>query len=272
MKCFYYVVKHNSFTIASEELFLARTAISKRVHDFENEFDYELIIRHNNTFALTDYGKVIFEKVEKIIHSLETFELRTKYNRKLQIGISGLYVTWSEAIVLEIFKETFWNIQFVYGDFEFLSSQLLEGYIDGIFCGNRIPNTRFESLKISKHQFLLCCLPKWDINLPYNVFIYNSFSLRKQKVLDFLEQFPLSPKNLFYIENAILDPLNEINYKNDLIVVLDELVQSKINNEELKILGTIDSFESQFLFLKQNRYLCNHITKYKRARGDDELE
>ncbi|MEF1340188.1 LysR family transcriptional regulator, partial [Vibrio rotiferianus] len=50
---FYTVVKHNSFSMAADELVLSKSVVSKQIKQLENELQCTLIHRTTRTLSLT---------------------------------------------------------------------------------------------------------------------------------------------------------------------------------------------------------------------------
>lgn len=57
LKSFLAVVKHNHFTLASQELFISQSSISKHIKSLEKEIGIELFKREHRTITLTPLEK-----------------------------------------------------------------------------------------------------------------------------------------------------------------------------------------------------------------------
>ena len=92
MKYFISVVKHKSISKAAKENFVSVTAISLLLTELESNYKIKFFKKEGNTFLLTEDGKVIYEKLLKIIEDYIEFEntiihLQTK-KHTINIGIS----------------------------------------------------------------------------------------------------------------------------------------------------------------------------------------
>lgn len=95
LKAFMCVVKWQSFTKASAELFISQPALSKKISDFEKEIGTPLLVRDNRTMELTPAGKLLYTEAPaflKIGDDLETKvrELGRRPGSQLTIGCSGI--------------------------------------------------------------------------------------------------------------------------------------------------------------------------------------
>ncbi|MDI7260908.1 MAG: LysR family transcriptional regulator [Thermodesulfobacteriota bacterium] len=67
LKTFIAVVKHNSFSKASEEVFLTQPAVTKQIKILEKEYKTKLFEREKNKLFLTDDGKVFLNYAHRIL-------------------------------------------------------------------------------------------------------------------------------------------------------------------------------------------------------------
>lgn len=95
LKAFMCVVRWQSFTKASAELFISQPALSKKISDFEKELGTALLIRDNRIMELTPAGKLLYTEAPaflKIGDDLESKvrELGLRPGSQLSIGCSGI--------------------------------------------------------------------------------------------------------------------------------------------------------------------------------------
>lgn len=95
LKAFICVVKWQSFTKASNELFISQPALSKKISDFEKELGVSLLVRDNRGMELTPAGKLLCEEAPaflKVGDDLEfkVRELGRRPGSRLSIGCSGI--------------------------------------------------------------------------------------------------------------------------------------------------------------------------------------
>lgn len=68
---FYTVVKHNSFSLAADELVLSKSVVSKQIRQLESELQCTLIQRTTRTLALTEEGQYLYDSYSKIIDDIK---------------------------------------------------------------------------------------------------------------------------------------------------------------------------------------------------------
>ena len=61
------VAKTGTYMAASRQLYISQPALSKSIKKLENEFDTHLFIQVDKRIALTDTGKLLFDKAEPLI-------------------------------------------------------------------------------------------------------------------------------------------------------------------------------------------------------------
>jgi LysR family transcriptional regulator, transcriptional activator of the cysJI operon len=81
LKAFYFVAKHESFTLAARELNVSQSTLSLHVQQLEHQYDMPLIRRSKNAFRLTDEGKIVFTYAKKIFSLAD--ELAIKLEEKV---------------------------------------------------------------------------------------------------------------------------------------------------------------------------------------------
>jgi DNA-binding transcriptional LysR family regulator len=100
LKTFIAVVKHNSITRASEEVFLTQPAVTKQLRILEQEYGVKLFEKERNKLFLTDDGKVLLDYAHRILglynesHAVLN-EQRGQVKGTLRFGVNltlGIYV------------------------------------------------------------------------------------------------------------------------------------------------------------------------------------
>ncbi len=59
-----------SFSQAAEYLHLTQSAVSKRIQQLEQHLNTKLFDRHNRTVSLTEAGRILLPKAQKILDQL----------------------------------------------------------------------------------------------------------------------------------------------------------------------------------------------------------
>ncbi|EIJ36142.1 LysR family transcriptional regulator [Thiothrix nivea] len=71
LNAFIEVARHQSFSLAAEALFITQPAISKRIHQLENELGTPLFNRINRKVTLTEAGHALLPRVQALRNELE---------------------------------------------------------------------------------------------------------------------------------------------------------------------------------------------------------
>ena len=87
------VAKNGSFSAAAEQLFLTQPAVSKRIAALECELDTKLFDRISRKIALTEAGKILQPRAQRVIIELEdskraVSKLSGKIEGRLSVGTS----------------------------------------------------------------------------------------------------------------------------------------------------------------------------------------
>lgn len=86
LHAFIAVARHQSFSKASEHLFVTQPAISKRVAALEEELDIQLFNRIARQISLTEAGKQLLPKAQELVQQAEDMQ---RYASNLNDDISG---------------------------------------------------------------------------------------------------------------------------------------------------------------------------------------
>jgi len=76
LRAFYFVAKHESFTLAAGEMNISQSTLSLHVQKLEQQYDIPLIRRNKNTFRLTDEGKIVYSYAKKIFSLAEDLTVK----------------------------------------------------------------------------------------------------------------------------------------------------------------------------------------------------
>src|SRR5512142_1244457 len=91
LRYFVEVAKQQGFTRASETLHVTQPAISKMVRALEDELGTPLLVRERRRVTLTDAGRMVLERAQGVLDSLqgiedEVVELSALRRGRLRIG------------------------------------------------------------------------------------------------------------------------------------------------------------------------------------------
>ena len=86
LRYFVELVREQSFTRASEKLFVTQPTISKMIRNMEEELGQPLLSRVGRRFTLTDSGQVLFNRAQTILAEMQQLEAELADLQSLQSG------------------------------------------------------------------------------------------------------------------------------------------------------------------------------------------
>jgi len=116
LKVFYTVAKRLSFTKAAAELFITQPAVTKHIHELEDEYKVRLFDRNGNRISLTRAGELLLNHAE-MVFQLDTnvaFEINSLNKRNegmLHLGSSTTVSQYIVAPLLARFRNKFHDVQ-----------------------------------------------------------------------------------------------------------------------------------------------------------------
>lgn len=230
LKVFYTVAKRLSFTRAADELFISQPAITKHIHELENEFNAKLFERKGNRISLTKAGDLLFYFAEDVFERYEqvAFEINALDKRKegsLRLGASTTVSQYIVAPLLAKFRNKFADVELslITGNTTFIENALLNKDIEiGIIEGYS-KNTEISYHSYLKDELVLVCSNKHPLTNRSGI------SLDELKALRFVKR----------------------EYGSGTLEVIDHaLKKAGLNPAELKVeirLGSTESIKSYLL-------------------------
>jgi len=167
LKVFYTVAKRLSFTKAADELFISQPAITKHIHELEDEYKAKLFERKGNRISLTQAGLLLFNFAEDVFDRYDNvaFEINALDKRKegmLRLGASTTVSQYIVAPLLAKFRNKFADVQLslITGNTTYVEKALLDKDIEiGIIEGYS-KNTEISYHPYLKDELVLVCSNK----------------------------------------------------------------------------------------------------------------
>ena len=251
LEVFYTVAKRLSFTKAAAELFITQPAVTKHIHELEDQYKAKLFERKGNHIALTNAGGLLLHHAEKVFELYRNieFDINALSKRKeglLRLGASTTIAQYIVAPLLARFRNKFPDVQLslVTGNTEQVEKYLLSKEIEmGIIEGYS------KNPEISYHEFL-----------------------KDEIVLVCSSKHPLANRN-----SLKADELKDIRFvmreqgSGTLEVIDHALKKAGINHSELKIeirLGNTESIKSYLLNAPCMAFLSVHAIVDEVKRGE----
>ncbi|MGL5787500.1 MAG: LysR substrate-binding domain-containing protein [Bacteroidales bacterium] len=144
LRVFVSVAKNMSFTKAAKELYLSQPAISKHIHELEEQYKVRLFDRIGSQIQLTHEGEVLREHAIRILDAYKelSFEmnlLTQTYEGELRLGASSTISQYVIPSIIGGFLKKFPDIKLslLSGNTQEVEKALLNGQIDlGIVEGD----------------------------------------------------------------------------------------------------------------------------------------
>ncbi|HEX8376644.1 MAG TPA: LysR family transcriptional regulator [Pedobacter sp.] len=153
LKVFHTVAQRLSFTKAATELFISQPAVTKHIHELEQQLANPLFRRNGNTISLTPAGQILNQYTKKIFAlytSLETelAQLNEVTGGNLRIGASTTIAQNILPKILALFKKAYPSVSynFTQANTDSISLQVISEKLDiGIVEGNsHFPQLAYE--------------------------------------------------------------------------------------------------------------------------------
>ncbi|CDT90416.1 putative Transcriptional regulator, LysR family [Vibrio coralliirubri] len=174
LKAFCQLAKSGNYRLASEQLYITQSALTKKIQRLESNIGTSLFSRGRNGAELTHAGKTLLPEAQRLVHSMQAFEQLsgsvvngTQGHLNIGFGVS----TYHEAPkVIAAYKQQYPDVHVTLNDTpsKQQTDELLSHDLDISF--NRIPDssdlkslTLFnDSLVIAVHKDLLKLAPGND--------------------------------------------------------------------------------------------------------------
>ncbi|RIV18411.1 LysR family transcriptional regulator [Fibrisoma montanum] len=137
LKVFYTVAKRLSFTKAAAELFITQPAVSKHIHELEQQLSTALFERKGNQISLTPAGQITLRHAETILATYRQLEydlnaLKGQYAGLLRLGASSTVAQYVIPPVLARFHQQYAdvNVSLLNGNTQQIEHELLNKDIE----------------------------------------------------------------------------------------------------------------------------------------------
>ena len=116
LRSFLAVVKNNHFTLASQQLFISQSSISKHIKALEKEIGIELFKREHRTITLTPAGQEFLEFAKQSVDSYDKMQrglekYKSQESEIITIGVIDTMIEYGLAALIGDFHKEYPNIQ-----------------------------------------------------------------------------------------------------------------------------------------------------------------
>jgi DNA-binding transcriptional LysR family regulator len=167
LKVFYTVANRLSFTKAATELFITQPAISKHIHELEEQYKIKLFDRNGSKIALTDAGELLLKHAKSVfeIYREIDFDMSTLINEHHGLLRLGASTTISQYIIppfLARFHQKLQDIKvnLINGNTEQIENALLNKEIEVGIVEGQSKNQSIKYTEFLKDELVLVCNSK----------------------------------------------------------------------------------------------------------------
>lgn len=248
-RIFKIVADEENLTRASEILNISQPAVTKHIHNLEDELEIKLFNRTKYGMVLTPDGEKIYAQVKDAINALINVERNIKQNTTLNLGIhTNMPKELYRALIAELKqKNSGMEINIEKAPTENMFSMLEKNEIDAYFSKKQPENIHGESIKFigfgkfhdnffvnSNSEYLNKDIFEADNEI--TVYTLRNISSTSESLKNILKENNL--KNV-KIKNATFNTIIEELQNNDIIAyVTEEYIKDEIDNGELRLLDT----------------------------------
>ena len=278
MQIFARIVESGSITKAADQLNLAKSAVSKRLSELENNLDTKLLIRTTRKSHLTEAGNLYYQRIKLVLEEVDelhgeiasttrTLHGTLKLTIPLSFGLSHL------TAALNIFIKQHPEIT--------IDVNLSDNFVDLVTGGfdlalriGHIEDSTMQAKKITTIKHILCASPQYlsEHSYPHSpseltrhqILKYSSQSLSYIKLLDKKgKEYTITSKAHMIANNG--DFLKSMALEGHGIVLLPTfIVCEELKNKILQPILTDYTIPSMYLYALYpgNRYLPHKVRSF----------
>lgn len=209
LKSFLAIVKYKHFTLASQELYISQSSISKHVKSLEKELGVELFNRKHRNVKLTDAGEEFYKFAKKTVteyHDIMTDmkKYSCEESSSISIGVIDSMVEYGLASLISDFQKKHPNIQV---DLIERSNKKIIEYLNDSIVNIAFINYHYE------YNNLLYLNKIIEDDLVLVTSNSHPFSLHKNlDIFDTAREKYLCVNGDYYLHNVFLNTWGNLNY------------------------------------------------------------
>lgn len=229
LEMFHAVAETSSFTLAGRQLFVAQSAVSRKVRLLEEELGEKLFKRVNKRVFLTSSGEVMLRYTRRIFQdlrnaSLEVSEIAQLNKGTISIGSGMTACMYLLPPIIEKFQTRFpkLEIKVVTGTSETLISQIRNSTVDMGVLTLPVHGPDLEVIPFITEELVVVTSPKHRLAKRRNVsteelqdcpmILFNAGTATRRLIDDYFQRLRLQPKIVMESESvATIKPLVRIN-------------------------------------------------------------
>jgi len=252
LRAFYYAARLRSITLAAQELMVTPPAISMQVKQLEENLEIKLMFRDGNSIRITEVGKIVFEKCDKIFKEIKDMEdfiedISTSKMGVLKIGCPQTPAKYIMPRLIAEFKKTYPGIRIILdqGDNSEMLKSILNHKNELAVIRRRGDEKRLKVKSFGSEDLVLVAAPESRNLLVSEISITQlatiplivpqEGSATRDVVFEYFQKFKLTPTII--MESGSADLIKEVVAQDNGVSFL---VRSAVQNElRLKTLRSI---------------------------------
>ncbi len=250
LRAFHAAAKLKSITLAAQELMVTPPAISMQVKQLEATLDVRLMFRDGNSIQLTDLGKTLFKKCDRIfkyIKEMEDFleDISTGKSGVLRIGCPQTPAKYIMPRLIAGFKKTYPGIRIVLdqGSSSEMTRSILDHKNELAVVRCRGDEKRLKVKLFGSETLVLIAAPKSqyfqtdEISVTQlstvPLIVPEEGSATREVVFEYLRKFKVLPKII--LESGSIDLIKELVSQDNGVSLLGSVaVQDDLKNKRLR--------------------------------------
>ena len=166
LRTFCSIARKGNFSVVAEDLFMSQSAVSQQIQALERRYGVVLFDRGSKGATLTDPGRILFEKAQKILEiedeiNHEFDDLRGLKGGELQVGASTTVGNYLMPFYLGEFKQRYpeVGISLIVENTRIIEDQLLAGLFPLAVVEHDVQNPSLVRDPIEKDELILIISP-----------------------------------------------------------------------------------------------------------------
>ncbi len=166
LRTFCSIARKGNFSAVAEELYMSQSAVSQQIQALERRFGVTLFDRGNKRVTLTEPGRILYEKAQKMLeledeigHELD--DLRGLKGGELHVGASTTVGNYLMPFYLGEFKQLYPDVKvsLTVGNTRIIEEQLLDGMFALGVVEHEVQNPFLTSMPVERDELVLFVAP-----------------------------------------------------------------------------------------------------------------
>ena len=255
LRAFYYAARLESITLAAQELMVTPPAISMQVKQLEENLEIKLMFRDGNSIRITEVGKIVFEKCDRIFKEIKDMEdfiedISTSKMGVLKIGCPQTPAKYIMPRLIAEFKKTYPGIRIVLdqGDNSEMIKSILNHKNELAVIRQRGDEKKLKVKSFGNEDLVLVAAPK-SRNLLVNeisitqlgaipLIVPEEGSATRDVVFEYFQKFKVTPTII--MESGSADLIKEVVAQdNGVSFLVLSAVQKELKDKTLRAIHVL---------------------------------